>query len=318
MEALCLGVGANVLKELEGLLTATGIVVHTCEGKHGSMNHRPCWDLVLCGVDRLPELLPQVKEKTAGTNGGEISTAKPHLPGSRDVCLLIVVGNREDQSQVFEKYGGLIFDYIGLPVDSEILAHQLRRMSQCAELQRQIRLNHRRLAKHLGNLREQQEIMEQLNAQLLEANAALSVLAQNMEDQRTDMEKKIMFGFRKRILPILERLRHSRVLREHMAELDKVLEPLLADLPPPLPQSSHLMSRLTYMECRVAAMVSQGLSSKAISQQLGISISTVHTHRRNIRRKLRINGIHHNLKYFLQAKCPKIRPKRSQNEDENA
>jgi DNA-binding NarL/FixJ family response regulator len=43
---------------------------------------------------------------------------------------------------------------------------------------------------------------------------------------------------------------------------------------------------ITYREQEILSLMAQGLSSKSIAQQLGVSFHTVQTHRKNILRKL--------------------------------
>ncbi len=49
-------------------------------------------------------------------------------------------------------------------------------------------------------------------------------------------------------------------------------------------------ARLTLREIETARLILQGSSSKAIAQQMGISPETVKVHRRNLYRKLNVNG----------------------------
>lgn len=43
---------------------------------------------------------------------------------------------------------------------------------------------------------------------------------------------------------------------------------------------------ITFREQEILSLMAQGLSSKSIAQQLGVSFHTVQTHRKNILRKL--------------------------------
>jgi DNA-binding CsgD family transcriptional regulator len=54
---------------------------------------------------------------------------------------------------------------------------------------------------------------------------------------------------------------------------------------------------LTETEIKIAAMVKNGMSSKEITDLMNISLETVKTHRKHIRRKLNI----HNTKYKLSS-----------------
>lgn len=49
-------------------------------------------------------------------------------------------------------------------------------------------------------------------------------------------------------------------------------------------------ARLSVREIETARLILQGFSSKAIAQQMGISLGTVKVHRRNLYHKLNVNG----------------------------
>lgn len=59
-------------------------------------------------------------------------------------------------------------------------------------------------------------------------------------------------------------------------------------------------AKLTPTQLRVAFLVRQGKSSKEVADRLGISVGTVHWHRKHIRRKLRLTNTDQNLVSILQ------------------
>jgi DNA-binding NarL/FixJ family response regulator len=54
--------------------------------------------------------------------------------------------------------------------------------------------------------------------------------------------------------------------------------------------SLHVTSQITEREKQVVLLIGQGLSNKDIAHKLNLSKSTVETHRKNIRKKLKIKG----------------------------
>ena len=62
------------------------------------------------------------------------------------------------------------------------------------------------------------------------------------------------------------------------------------------------MSRLTHREEAILGRVAKGLSSKAISNELNISVRTVETHRQNIKTKLNLNTTAELTKYAYDQK----------------
>ena len=57
---------------------------------------------------------------------------------------------------------------------------------------------------------------------------------------------------------------------------------------------------VTPREIEIVKMIAQGFNSREISFQLFISEHTVHTHRRNIVRKLGVRNVAHLVHYFWQ------------------
>jgi DNA-binding CsgD family transcriptional regulator len=62
---------------------------------------------------------------------------------------------------------------------------------------------------------------------------------------------------------------------------------------------------LSFSELRIASMIMSGLTSQRIANQLYISLRTVETHRKNIRRKLNINNSHQKLRDYLESRMTK-------------
>jgi DNA-binding CsgD family transcriptional regulator len=58
---------------------------------------------------------------------------------------------------------------------------------------------------------------------------------------------------------------------------------------------------LTPTELRVAAMIKKGLPSLRIADKLCVSLHTIKSHRRNIRKKLKIENSAINLESYLRS-----------------
>lgn len=61
------------------------------------------------------------------------------------------------------------------------------------------------------------------------------------------------------------------------------------------------MQKLTQREHEIIFLIAKGLSTKQISKNLKIAISTVETHRKNIRKKLNIRGSGKLLHYAIMS-----------------
>ncbi|MFC1535273.1 LuxR C-terminal-related transcriptional regulator, partial [Thermodesulfobacteriota bacterium] len=142
--------------------------------------------------------------------------------------------------------------------------------------------------------------LENVNNQLMETNNALSVLARNLDRTKKESEKQLLQKTRTLILPIIERLHQSRHLERYRADLDLLIshiENLTSDITNDIKISASLSST----ELRIAAMIRNDMSSHEIANQLHISLDTVKTHRKNIRKKLNLKNSRINLRSYLAS-----------------
>jgi len=146
--------------------------------------------------------------------------------------------------------------------------------------------------------------LQQLNEEMIETNRALSVLARNIDKNKEIFEKKIYETITVKILPIIKDLKRNSRLKPFAADLD-VLETNLNSL---FTGSNHLeiIHSLTDQEMRVAVLIKRGLTNHKISKQLYISEHTVKTHRKNIRKKLKIKNSSINLTSYLKSNLPSV------------
>lgn len=153
------------------------------------------------------------------------------------------------------------------------------------------------LTKHKASL-------EKLNKEIIETNKALSVLARNIDRDRKLLEDKIYKTTRINIIPIIKELQGDKNCQKCMAGLE-LLKTYLNDLVPSSNNHHHhhdIIISLSDQEMRVAVMIKKGLTSQKIANMLNISLLTVKTHRKNIRKKLKIKNSKINLASYLRSK----------------
>jgi DNA-binding NarL/FixJ family response regulator len=151
------------------------------------------------------------------------------------------------------------------------------------------------LVKHRSSL-------EKVNKEIIETNKALSVLARNIDRDKKRLEEKIYKTTRINIIPIIKELQGDKNCRKCMAGLE-LLKTYLDDLVPSSNNHHHdIIISLTDQEMRVAVMIKKGLTSQKIANILNISLPTVKTHRKNIRKKLKIKNSKINLASYLRSK----------------
>jgi DNA-binding CsgD family transcriptional regulator len=137
--------------------------------------------------------------------------------------------------------------------------------------------------------------------ELLDTNKALTALARNIDRECDDAEKKITKTLRSRMLPLLEDFQKNASFKKYRAEIDELML-CLHELNPGLKKGSDIILSLSATELRIATMIKNGLTSPDIAHVLHITLDTVKSHRRNIRRKLKLNNSRINLASYFEAK----------------
>jgi len=138
--------------------------------------------------------------------------------------------------------------------------------------------------------------LENLNKELIQTNQAMSVLAKHIDTQKDELENKVNITIMSKIMPIVRELQAEPRVKKFWPEINSMAEHLNSI-------STHnksyhkTISLLTETEMKIAAMIKNGMTSKEITSLMNISLETVKTHRKHIRKKLNI----HNTKYKLSS-----------------
>jgi PAS domain S-box-containing protein len=150
-------------------------------------------------------------------------------------------------------------------------------------------------------LRKREAELETKANELEEVNVALRVLLKRRDEDKTEMEKKILYNVKELVLPYVERLRKAE-LKSQCAAYVNILESNLNDIISPfaLKLSSKLLG-LTPTEIQVANLIKEGKTTKDIAVMLHLSPRTVEFHRNNIRKKMGIKNKKANLRSHLQS-----------------
>jgi PAS domain S-box-containing protein len=150
-------------------------------------------------------------------------------------------------------------------------------------------------------LKKREQDLAAESHRLQEMNTALKVLLRQREEDRQEIEKKILSNVRKLVLPYVEKLSRTPMnpvqtgyLEVIDANLKKVISPFLRTL-------MAVQMDFTPREIEVANLVKDGKTAKEIAGLLNLSIRSVEFHKDNIRRKLRLNNKKVNLRTHLMA-----------------
>jgi len=157
----------------------------------------------------------------------------------------------------------------------------------------------KRVEKRTIELAKINKVLEKKTINLEDANTALNVLLKKRNEDRIEIEEKILANFNELILPLTDRLKGSQMDERQKTWVD-ILERNLKDIISPF--SRKLNSKfwgLTSQEFQVANFVKNGKTTKEIANLLRVAASTVDTYRNKIRKKLDIKNKKVNLKTYL-------------------
>jgi PAS domain S-box-containing protein len=143
--------------------------------------------------------------------------------------------------------------------------------------------------------------LEEKNQLLEELNIALNVLLQKRENDKRDIEEKVLSNVKMLIEPSLEKIkscRDNKRLKIHVNIVEANIKDIIA------PFSQRLSSeqfRLTPTELEIANYIREGKKTKAIAHLMNLSIGTVKVHREHIRKKLGLQYSKTNLVSYLKS-----------------
>ncbi|WP_027182924.1 helix-turn-helix domain-containing protein [Desulfovibrio inopinatus] len=136
---------------------------------------------------------------------------------------------------------------------------------------------------------ERTEALRREKEHLEEMNITLRNVLQSIDKEREQILNEISSKVNNLVLPALDRIVHeedSGIRKGYIT----VAKDQLRRLAPGSDASDPGLLKLTHMETRVCQFIQAGHPSKDIATSLNISVETVQTHRKNIRRKLNLHG----------------------------
>lgn len=168
------------------------------------------------------------------------------------------------------------------------------------------------IAELIGNTIEQKTIDKNLKAtalelqeqkkELEEKNIALKELLAQIEMEKTQIKKQILFNVEHFIFPILGKLKSRPQVNTAFTKYLHILEKNLSEITSPLSRKIiENKVRLSPKEFEICNFIKSGFSNKQIAEILYISVLTVERHRHNIRKKLGIANQKVNLSTYLQS-----------------
>lgn len=134
-----------------------------------------------------------------------------------------------------------------------------------------------------------------------ELNAALKVLLKQREEDKGELEEKVMANVNELLLPYLEKLKQCRLDDRGKVQVSIIDANLKNIISPFTHRLSSKYSGFTPREIQVANLIRQGKSTKEIAEYVGVSQSAINIYRNNIRSKLGIVSKKINLRSHLMS-----------------
>ncbi len=158
-------------------------------------------------------------------------------------------------------------------------------------------INEHKLAEQA--LREREAELKIKTNSLKEMNTALRVLLERRDEDKTELEEKVLVNVKELVVPFLEKVKRSQLDPKQLSYIH-ILESNLNDIISPFIRNlSAKYVNLTPTEIRVAHLIREGKTTKEIGEVMGLSPRTIETHRKNMRKKLGIEKNKGNLRSHL-------------------
>ncbi len=148
-------------------------------------------------------------------------------------------------------------------------------------------------------LLERGKELENKTHELQEVNAALKVLLKHRDEDKKELEEKVIANVKKLVVPYIEKLNNSQLNDRQMVYLNIIKSNLEDIIAPFLHQLFSKFSDFTPSEIQVAGLVRDGKTTKEIAELLNSSTGAINFHRNNIRTKLGLRNTKTNLRSFL-------------------
>ncbi|MGA2497858.1 MAG: response regulator [Tepidisphaeraceae bacterium] len=281
----------DVARSVQASLADEGYrVIHAPDGMAG---------LNACRADKPALVLLDLR--MPGMDGIEVLRT---LAGEMPELPVVVVSGQGTMDDVISALRLGAWDYLMKPIARMAMLHHAIRKS--LERARLIRENQRyrrgletEVKRQTDDLRRQAEELRSANAALERKSVALEEVLATVQQQKDSVTSRIVSNIELTILPLLDTLEPG--LSRGKALVAEQIRLAIADLTSQFRETlGGKGAGLTPAQMRVCGHIRRGLSCKQIAQVEGISVGTVHRHREQIRRKLRLVGTDANLASFLQ------------------
>jgi PAS domain S-box-containing protein len=153
------------------------------------------------------------------------------------------------------------------------------------------------LEEEIRTRREAEKALQAERLQLEEANVALKVLLRQREKDREELEEKFVSNVNELVLPLVEKLKKSRLEGLQIGAVD-LIETNLKEIVSPFLHNIRSF-KLTPRQLEIVALIKQGRTTKEIAELLHASKDAIDMQRFMIRKKMGLNKEKSNLRSLL-------------------
>ena len=240
--------------------------------------HRQPPDIILLDI-----IMPKM-------NGYETCRRLKENKESQEIPVIFLSGlhSTEEKLDAFEA-GGV--DYITKPFSEKEVLIRLRTHLTLHQINK--RLSH--------ELENRDEELQNKESKVQDTSTALKVLLSAIEEEKKELAERIQFKADKLILPKIREVTEEQNMQKREA-LYREIGYLFQSLTKPfVPGGVELGKTLSPSELQIVNLIKQGKSSKEISDICNISVATISSHRKMIRKKLKIRNRKVNLRTYLNS-----------------
>ena len=150
-------------------------------------------------------------------------------------------------------------------------------------------------------LKKREEELREQTIRLEEVNQALKTLLKHRDENKKELENKILSNINELVLPYIAKLKETK-LDAYQQVYVEIIETNLNDILSPflLKITSKYLS-FTPKEIQVATLIKEGKGTKEIARLMKVGKGAVDLHRHHIRNKLGLNNKKVNLRSYLSS-----------------
>ena len=289
-----------VTSQLEALLTSVGysvVGVAFSSEEAVSMARETEPDLILMDIF--------MEGKTSGINAAQKIKDELNIP------IIFISGYAEEElvskAKEVEPLGYLLkpFQANQVTTSIEVALHKFKMDKKFKEaydrLEKEFLERNEELIKAYETIKERQQELEIRSLELEETNAVLKILLERREEDKRELEEKVLGNVKTLVDPYLRKLRETDLSPTQNIFL-QILESNLKDLTAPFLRNLAMKyTGLTPKEVQVAALVKDGKNTKQIAELIDTTVRAVEFHRHSLRDKLELRNKKVNLRTFLMS-----------------